>query len=179
MGSVAETVSDLILLTGFSGVGKTTVANILGEVGSFRIINCGDVLKARLASIDVATKSRPEIGTAFLARFPVASIFGVLADEYRRYASEPAILDGVRFALTCEQFREEWPQSRVWHIECDPAIRDERLSLRGVSANDRSRAALGDDDSRFEPIADVIIRNDGTVDELRRRTIDEFRKASR
>lgn len=157
----------LILLSGRSGVGKSTVATFLRELAAFRVVNVGNILGAELRRRHVEWHARHEIGSLFLENYDATQIFPLLDEGLRvEQAAAPGAsvaVDGVRFAVTCAQFRDSHPDSLIWFVTCDPSIRAARRLLGG----DVRSANVGDSDEQLEQAADTVIRNDGTVDDLR------------
>lgn len=117
---------NLIILAGLRAAGKTTVASILQHAFGFRVLNVGDALRDHLLQNGIDCPSeRLSIGPAFLSRYHTSQIFEIARSHI--IGHHTAVLDGVRFATTCNQFRVHYPESRVWFVEADPAVRQARL----------------------------------------------------
>jgi adenylate kinase len=86
--------SRLIILTGNSGAGKTTMANHLQRRGRGLIVNVGDIVWDVVTSKGLLPRSRPEAGVLFMKVFGPAELATRLAERVK--CSRKLIIDGLR-----------------------------------------------------------------------------------
>lgn len=185
----------VIGITGGIGSGKTTVSGYLRSLG-YEVIDADGIARDLANSEDVLREIRDMFGDSVLKedgsldRKRMAEI--VFSDIRKKEMLEAIITDRVvaRCAEIIQGYREDENASgpvfldapllfetgadrlvdEIWSVACDVEKRIERAKLRDDSlAEDieaRIAAQLPDDD-RAEK-ADVVISNDGTVDELKR-----------
>ena len=185
----------VIGITGGIGSGKTTVSGYLRSLG-YEVIDADGIARELADSEDVLHEIRDMFGDSVLKedgsldRKRMAEI--VFSDIRKKEMLEAIITDRVvaRCAEIIQGYREDENASglvfldapllfetgadrlvdEIWSVACDVEKRIERAKLRDDSlAEDieaRIAAQLPDDD-RAEK-ADVVISNDGTVDELER-----------
>ena len=184
----------VIGITGGIGSGKTTVSGYLRSLG-YEVIDADGIARDLAESEDVLHEIRDMFGDSVLKedgsldRKRMAEI--VFSDIHKKEMLEAIITDRVvaRCAEIIQGYREDENASgpvfldapllfetgadrlvdEIWSVACDVDKRIERAKLRDDSlAEDieaRIAAQLPDDD-RAEK-ADVVISNDGTVDELK------------
>jgi len=191
-------------LTGGIGSGKSTVAAMLRELGApvidadlighevylpgtagwQKVVDAfGLDIVAADGSIDRKRLGAIVFGApAQLARLN-AIVHPLIAERAaERIAEEQAKHPGVPVVLEAAVLIEAgWNRlvDQVWLVVAqrgavvDRLILQRRLAPEAIEA--RMAAQLGDDERRRH--ADVIIENDGTLDELRQRVVTEWRKA--
>jgi dephospho-CoA kinase len=177
-------------LTGGIGTGKTTVAQLLGEMGA-TVVDC-DALGRQVvepggrAYAGVVDRFGPEVVGADgrIDRPALAAVvFGdtsALADLNRithpaidaeiaaRIASAPdgsiVVLD---MAVLVETDLGKGQYEVVVVVEAPLDVRLRRLAARGISETDaRARIASQADDTARRAVGDIFLRNDGGRDEL-------------
>lgn len=189
-------------LTGGVGSGKSTVARLLAEHGA-------TVIDADAIAREVVEPGTPgydavvaHFGDAVLRpdgaldRPALAAI--VFADEQQRTALNGIVhpLVGARMAELMQAAPEGavvvWDVPLLFEndlatgfdlvlvVEADAETRVARLVERGMDEQDaRARMARQASDEQRRAVADEVIRNDGDLDQLRRRVDDVWREIAR
>ena len=153
-----------ILLAGFRGAGKSTVARLLERAGLSQL-NVGDLLKERLQEEGIECRSRLEIGKTFLARHPEQDIFRVVKES--PWALEVSVFDGVRLAITCHQFKAHDPGTHIWYLEADRALREQRLKNLSEAREQLQGPDYEPQQLIIRSLANSILVNNGSLAELR------------
>src|SRR5918996_336622 len=158
----------LVGLTGGLGAGKSTVARMLHDRGAV-LVDAGELDREAIA---VAVFGEPERRRA-LESIVHPEVFRLLAEivEARRDTDDIVVFDaplivetGFHDAVDVVVVITAPEEERLAR-----AIRDRGMSADGARA--RIRAQLGD--AEREAVADVVIRNDGTLADLQGR-VDEL-----
>jgi dephospho-CoA kinase len=180
----------VIGLTGGIGVGKSTVAAILGELGAI-IVDCddlgrqvvqpggrayqgvidhfgpdivgedGSLDRAKLASIVFADEQQ----LAALNAITHPAIDSEIADAIRRAGGQTVVLD---MAILVETELGAGQYDEVLVVEAPLPVRLERLRRDRAMTDEQSIARMNNqaDDEQRRAVADHIIINDGTADQL-------------
>ena len=135
-------------------------------------VNAGDILREHLRSRGINCPTRLSIGRTFLNHHPETHIYYLLRHAASRTGAR--IFDGIRFAVTCNQFRQADPKTTVWYVEAEARLRDART---GTSAIADSREAdypdYEDQQMIIRSMANTLIINAGRLEELK----DKVRRA--
>jgi dephospho-CoA kinase len=184
----------LVGLTGGLGAGKSTVARLLADRGAV-VIDADDLARR---AVEPGTRAYQQICDLFgdevlsssgeLDRAAIAA--SVFADEAKRRALESVVhpevfrmladtLEGHRATDDVVVFDAALLVESGFHVACDvvvvvtaaPEAQVARMARdRGMDPDQaRARIAAQIDPAEREAVADVIIRNDGTVEDLERR----------
>lgn len=165
--------ADIILIVGLPASGKTAVALWLARQRSAVVVDVGNALRDYLLQFGVRCDTRASIGPTFLRQFARSTIFKVLRSRIGEDGC--TVLDGLRFAETCEQFRAFSTRVAIWSVTAAPELRRRRrmtsLSQKGWLARqiDKEWKSYGSYDAEEEKIlemADVVVENNGALDEL-------------
>lgn len=180
-------------VTGGLGVGKTTVSRLLAARGA-RVLDADRIVHELYAGGELPARIARELGPQVLAgdgsieRPRLAEI--VFASEAARRALERIVHPAVRAAIESRlaRWREEgfhgivvvdaallveteyaYPLDALVVVTATEANRLRRLAARGMSAAQaRRRMAVQASDEQRLARADHVVRNDGTLEELRR-----------
>ena len=184
----------LVGLTGGLGAGKSTVARLLADRGA--VVIDADALARR--ALEPGTRAYQQVCDLFgdevvtpsgeLDRAAIAA--SVFADEAKRRALESVVhpevfrmladtLEGHRSTDDVVVFDAALLVETGFHIACDVVLvvtatleaQVARMARdRGMDPDEaRARIAAQIDPAKREAVADVVIRNDGTVEDLERR----------
>jgi len=163
---------------GLPGSGKSEAAAVARELG-FPVVTMGDVIRqaCRDRGLDPATNHgemartlREENGPDAIAQASLPLIEDHLTD------SETVVVDGIRSDVEVERFVEAFGDEFVLvEITAPDEERAERLDLRGRDAtaaeggesiDERDERELGFGMGEAMAMADVTVRNDGTLGEF-------------
>ncbi len=165
-------------LTGPNASGKGEVARYLGETG-FSRHSLSDVVReeATRQGLDHSRGSLIQVGTWLRERFGG----GVLAERLAGGLSEKSVVDSIRTPGEIEVLRR-LAGFHLLGIDAPVEVRFERSKARGRTGDGASLEDFVRDEEREQggagpgqqlrtclSLADVIISNDGTIEELRRR----------
>jgi len=157
----------MIVVTGRSGTGKSTVADILHADFGMTRIGVGDALRHALARSGIIVERRWDIGPTFLRHHTVDEIFEAIREESDGKGTH-LVIDGVRYAETCRQLTA-WRDATIWMVHASPTAIERRLAARAEST---SRHALSDAfEAELGPLSKLAtssLTNDGTPEDLRR-----------
>jgi hypothetical protein len=107
--------SDLIVVTGLRGSGKTTLSHLLADELSYQVRNVGDLLAEHLRSANVPFERREMIGPLFIRTFGIDGYVSVV----RRAAGPGTILDGLRLPPALHALESRGPLLHI-HRAPDP-----------------------------------------------------------
>jgi dephospho-CoA kinase len=166
------------------GSGKTTISEIVKEM-EIPVIVMGDVVReeARIRGIEPTPKNlgklmiemREKMGANVMARRCV--------DKIKELNSNIVLVEGVRSLEEVEEFRKVG-DVKIVAVHSSPKTRYERLSRRGRSDDPKSWEEFRERDlreldvgiGRVISLADEIIINEGTLEDLKENTLKVFRK---
>jgi dephospho-CoA kinase len=168
------------LIIGFAGEmasGKTHSARYLmekyGAAGCRFSTAMRDVLK-RLY-IPESRYSNQAVSLALRQAFGDGVWANVVAQDAKKIETSIVVIDGIRRPADIEPFRDD-PNFLLVYIKADFEKRFERISKRGENADDigKTREQFLDDQKLeaeqqirlLEPLAKVVIENNGSVEEL-------------
>ena len=167
----------MIGLTGPNASGKGEVAKLLAEAG-FALHSLSDVVRESAAERGLEA-SRDNL-IAVGVRLRVEEGPGVLAARILPRLSGPAVVDSIRGPAEVARLRT-LPRFILLGIDAPVALRFERAQRRGrlgdgasleefirKEERENSEAETGQQLRRTLALADRVIRNDGTLDDLRR-----------
>ena len=144
-------------VAGLNAAGKGEVVRLL-ERRSFYRASLSDVIRADLAreGKEPTRENMIQRGRALRERFGPA----VLAERAQRAlpSDRNHVIDSIRHPAEVEALRAGGDFLLLW-VEAPPRVRFERSRARG-------RAGDGEDFARFEELADLVIPNDGSLEEL-------------
>ena len=172
-------------LTGLPGSGKSEIGKVASEYG-FPLVRMGDMVwdhvREHGMELDpaivgkVAHERREKDGPDIWAR--------VTADHIRKSIPDPtpefAFIDGVRSIHEVERFRTEFLDFRIVAVHSSPHTRYERIMARKRVDDAQSYDAFMDREKRelswgiaqVVALADVMLVNEGSLDELRKQATD-------
>ncbi len=166
----------LILITGMSGAGKTTLAQMF-EGESYKVITMGDVIRdlAEERGLEplpdvlgaIAREIRNEGGDAAVAERCV--------EKLRKMSGDVFVVDGIRSMSEVDVFGKTLDIALV-AVHASPETRYRRLRDRGRSDDPGDREAfhkrdlreLGFGMGRAIALADHMVVNEGTIEDLKR-----------
>lgn len=164
----------VIAFTGLPGSGKSEAVAVAEQHG-WTVVRMGDEVRAE------AKRRGVELSDENLGR---------IADELRRREgmdvwarrslpgkADRAVIDGIRNIEEIEYFREQLDDFVLVAIHASPDTRYQRLRQRGRADDATSREALRERDERelgwgigsVVAMADVVIVNEGSLEELQRK----------
>jgi dCMP deaminase len=178
----------IIGVAGENGAGKSEVVKFLTE-RSFVGVSLSDVLRrwlleegkpeTREAMIDLGTRKRDRLGLDVLAREALATMS---AD--RNY-----VVDSIRHPAEVSAFRSCGKSFSLLWIDASPALRLERMKgrgragdptnlidLEGLDRREASGETAGQQLAAVRALADEVIVNDGSLDQLLERVKDALSK---
>jgi histidinol phosphatase-like PHP family hydrolase/predicted nuclease with RNAse H fold/dephospho-CoA kinase len=175
----------IICLSGKTGAGKSVVARYLAVVYGFRWIKTRDLIRDLLAgdSILPATERlfKRSLNADGISESDLREFGLVILKEHKqiplrrklfeviRSSLDPVVVDSIRDTSDVEA--DAFAGRRVYHWFIDAADRQiqSRLEERARRNHDKltSRSPIDDSASKVKGIADLIIRNDGSLEELR------------
>jgi adenylate kinase family enzyme len=121
-------VTDAIILSGASGVGKSTLARILVASLNARVINAGDVVWAAVRELGVQPVSRSHAGQLFLDELGELALGPLLLRLLR--PSELVVIDGLRLPFAKELLDLKLRSIFHLHLTVPEEVRIERLLRR-------------------------------------------------
>lgn len=168
----------LIGLTGTNGSGKGTIAEILRKRG-YAYVSLSDVIREELAAAGI-----PESRDALIAEGnALRRAFGpdILARRIMARIVGPTIVDSIRNPAEVLFLRGQ-PGFVLWAVDAPPAARFERVARRGRNESAgtaeefrrKENEEMTNDPAAQQlhncmALADRVLINDGTVEDLERR----------
>jgi dephospho-CoA kinase len=117
-----------ILLTGYPGAGKSTLARLLYDRRAWHPIDVAAVLERALRGKGIVPRNRSEVGPLFLRHFVEGEIFDAL--RHVMPSSGCNVVDAIRLPSTCRQFMAWCNGVRIWYVDASPEVRTARLRRR-------------------------------------------------
>ena len=111
---------DFILISGISGVGKSTLCEFIHKYKKLKYINAGDCLRKFLLESNITLDERTKTGKEFLKHFREEDIFTVILKECTRQKS--SVIDGVRQYSTFKEFAKKFKTKTIF-VDVDWKIR--------------------------------------------------------
>ncbi|MCR6669181.1 MAG: AAA family ATPase [archaeon YNP-WB-040] len=174
----------IICLTGMPGSGKTTMSEIVKEMG-IPVIVMGDVVReeARIRGIEPTPKNLGKLMIELREKMGANVIAKRCVDKIKELNSKIVLVEGVRSLEEVEEFRKVG-DVKIVAVHSSPKTRYERLSRRGRSDDPKSWEEFRERDlreldvgiGRVISLADEIIINEGTLEDLKENTLKVFRK---
>ncbi|MCR6691611.1 MAG: AAA family ATPase [archaeon YNP-LCB-003-016] len=174
----------IICLTGMPGSGKTTISEIVKEMG-IPVIVMGDVVReeARIRGIEPTPKNLGKLMIELREKMGANVIAKRCVDKIKELNSKIVLVEGVRSLEEVEEFRKVG-DVKIVAVHSSPKTRYERLSRRGRSDDPKSWEEFGERDlreldvgiGRVISLADEMIINEGTLEDLKKNTLKVFRK---
>ncbi|WP_304328312.1 AAA family ATPase [Candidatus Culexarchaeum yellowstonense] len=171
-------------LTGMPGSGKTTISEIVKEMG-IPVIVMGDVVReeARIRGIEPTPKNLGKLMIELREKMGANVIAKRCVDKIKELNSKIVLVEGVRSLEEVEEFRKVG-DVKIVAVHSSPKTRYERLSRRGRSDDPKSWEEFGERDlreldvgiGRVISLADEMIINEGTLEDLKKNTLKVFRK---
>ena len=172
-------------LTGLPGSGKSEIARVASEHG-YPLVRMGDMVWNLVKELDleldpavvgkVAHERREKDGADIWARVTADHIRNIIPD----LSPEFVFIDGVRSIQEVERFRIEFPDFRIVAVHSSPLTRYERIMARkrvddALSYEafiEREKRELSWGIAQVVALADIMMVNEGTLDELREKAMD-------
>jgi dephospho-CoA kinase len=178
----------VIGLVGLQGAGKTEVARILGELGVPRV-RMGDVVweELRLRGEEITEENVARLANELRQREGMDAIAKRCVPLLRKKGenAKAVVVDGIRGIAEVEEFRRAFGQSfNLWGVWARKSIRYKRIAERKREDDalgperfdEKDRRELGWGMGEALALADELIVNEGTLDELRARVTELFRR---
>jgi dephospho-CoA kinase len=166
------------------GSGKTTISEIVKEMG-IPVIVMGDVVReeARIRGIEPTPKNLGKLMIELREKMGANVIAKRCVDKIKELNSKIVLVEGVRSLEEVEEFRKVG-DVKIVAVHSSPKTRYERLSRRGRSDDPKSWEEFGERDlreldvgiGRVISLADEMIINEGTLEDLKENTLKVFRK---
>jgi dephospho-CoA kinase len=166
------------------GSGKTTISEIVKEMG-IPVIVMGDVVReeARIRGIEPTPKNLGKLMIELREKMGANVIAKRCVDKIKELNSKIVLVEGVRSLEEVEEFRKVG-DVKIVAVHSSPKTRYERLSRRGRSDDPKSWEEFGERDlreldvgiGRVISLADEMIINEGTLEDLKKNTLKVFRK---
>jgi dephospho-CoA kinase len=166
------------------GSGKTTISEIVKEMG-IPVIVMGDVVReeARIRGIEPTPKNLGKLMIELREKMGANVIAKRCVDKIKELNSKIVLVEGVRSLEEVEEFRKVG-DAKIVAVHSSPKTRYERLSRRGRSDDPKSWEEFRERDlreldvgiGRVISLADEIIINEGTLEDLKENTLKVFRK---
>ncbi len=175
----------VIGITGMPGSGKNTVQEVV-KAYNLPLFVMGDEVRAEAARRNLEPtpenlgklmlQLREEEGPEVLARRLIPKI---MASN-----SSIMIIDGIRSMEEVNEFRKFFPKFKILAIHASPGTRFRRLLKRNRSDDPKNWEAFIERDERELKVgigeviaqADLILMNEGTIDNLRKKLYRLFRR---
>lgn len=125
--------TQIVIISGASASGKTTLARTLAPVLRARVINAGDIVLATVLANGLAPHSRADAGRIFLEAFGEEALGPLL--ERRVMLFERVIIDGLRLPAAHDLIRGRATSTFHIHLQVSNDVRRERLKLRDGHAD--------------------------------------------
>jgi len=166
------------------GSGKTTISEIVKEMG-IPVIVMGDVVReeARIRGIEPTPKNLGKLMIEMREKMGANVIAKRCVDKIKELNSKIVLVEGVRSLEEVEEFRKVG-DAKIIAVHSSPKTRYERLSRRRRSDDPKSWEEFRERDlreldvgiGRVISLADEIIINEGTLEDLKENTLKVFRK---
>jgi dephospho-CoA kinase len=166
------------------GSGKTTMSEIVKEMG-IPVVVMGDVVReeARIRGIEPTPKNLGKLMIELREKMGANVIAKRCVDKIKELNSKIVLVEGVRSLEEVEEFRKVG-DVKIVAVHSSPKTRYERLSRRGRSDDPKSWEEFRERDlreldvgiGRVISLADEIIINEGTLEDLKENTLKVFRK---
>jgi dephospho-CoA kinase len=121
-------VTDAIILSGASGVGKSTFARVLAAALNARVINAGNIVLAAVQGLGLEPRSRSHAGQLFLEELGERALGPLLLRWIR--PSELVIIDGLRLPFAKELLDRKLRSTFHLHLTIPEEVRIKRLLSR-------------------------------------------------
>jgi len=164
----------LILVTGMTGSGKTTLCGIMRESG-LRLVTMGDVIRelARRQGVEATPENLGRLATEIRAEGADAVAVRCI-EMLRKMPEDLTVVDGIRSLAEIDAFKNSFDVVLV-AVHASPLSRFKRLTKRGRSDDpvtweefrERDVRELGFGIGDAIAMADVMIINDDGFDQLR------------
>jgi cytidylate kinase len=120
--------SEILIVSGASGTGKTTLSRLMARFLGARLVNVGDIVTASMRVHGISFRSRPEAGRLFLELFGEETLGSVLLRNVP--ATEKIVIDGLRVPAARAALSSH--RHAIFHIHLDVSreIRECRLARR-------------------------------------------------
>lgn len=148
----------LLIISGESGAGKTTLASHLQRQGRGYVINAGDVVWDVVTSAGLKPTSRVEAGLLFIEYFGPDALAPALQE--RLLGAREVIVDGLRLPETWTALSQMWSGcSTHIHIEVPMEVQQARLlQRRGIAP---SIEPFHDEIHWLKQRADLVLHSGG------------------
>lgn len=175
-----------LVLTGMAGAGKTEFANYCTSL-SIPVFQMGDIVRSRVSQLKleptgtnigrVASVERLKYGSDIWARRTARNV---------KNGDRDCVIDGTRSEAEVAYFRQYFGMNAVVvNIYASSRIRYERLKSRARSDTpltrgefeERDRRELGWGLGNAIALSDMVLGNEGTMDEFRKNIMNLLREA--
>ncbi|OCX53777.1 hypothetical protein BEL04_05680 [Mucilaginibacter sp. PPCGB 2223] len=169
-----DNITRLVIITGFTGVGKTTFCQVVSEVSKFEDINTGYCLKKFMEAEGLKTQHKFEIGRSFLNTYGEETVFDVINGWIKPGGTY--ILDGIRLFSTYTLFKQNYEKVKTVFIDANELSRTKRyyewLVKDGLDSDHALQIAMKQEEYYDELIkirdsSEIIINNTGNLEELK------------
>ncbi|XES78359.1 MAG: AAA family ATPase [Candidatus Bathyarchaeia archaeon] len=165
----------VIGLTGMPGSGKSLVVEAAQELG-YDVVTMGDVIRGETAQrgLEPTPSNVGEVMLELREKGGVGVVAEICVPKILEKHSSKVIVDGLRSYSEVEVFQKRLADFKLITVHSAPAIRFERLFVRGRSDDPKTWEVFHERDMRELSVgigfaialAESVIVNDGTKEEL-------------
>lgn len=126
-----------IIITGASGVGKTSISRLLCRLTGISYVNSGDLLRNHLKERNIHFDSEAETGSIFVNELGEEAVGQLIAKQ--ALSTGVCTIDGMRLYSSYEILAKQTINPRIIHITAPEEIRIDRFVARSLADGSATR----------------------------------------